>query len=34
MNKTDYCPVQGDIMEKNNEEIEALLICYKREEWK
>lgn len=34
MNKTGCCPVQGDMMDKNNEEIDASLMCYKLEEWK
>ena len=27
MNKTDCCPVQGDMMDKNNEEIDVSLMC-------
>lgn len=34
MNKTGYCPVHDDIMNKNNEEIGASLTSYKLEEWK
>lgn len=34
MNKTGCCPVQDDIMDKNNEGIDASLKHYKREEWK